>query len=84
MIQISGGKSALWWEQKIQNSGDKCDKYGLMVQGQMIHNQNYLYDNMTRSLCSEKACSSQISYKNWDFVKFHQKYLFLSNSTKNS
>ena len=28
MIQISGGKSALWWEQKRQMSGGKCDKLG--------------------------------------------------------
>ena len=27
MIQISGSKSALWWEQKIQNSGGKCDTF---------------------------------------------------------
>ena len=28
MIQISGGKSALWWEQKRQMSGGKSDKLG--------------------------------------------------------
>ena len=28
MLQISGGKSALWWEQKRQMSGGKCDKLG--------------------------------------------------------
>ena len=28
MIRISGGKSALWWEQKRQMSGGKCDKLG--------------------------------------------------------
>ena len=28
MIQISEGKSALWWEQKRQMSGGKCDKLG--------------------------------------------------------
>ena len=28
MIQISGGKSALWWEQKRQMSGGKSDKVG--------------------------------------------------------
>ena len=29
MIQISGGKSALWWEQKRQMSGGKSDKLGV-------------------------------------------------------
>ena len=28
MIQISGGKSALWWKQKRQMSGGKSDKLG--------------------------------------------------------
>ena len=28
MIQIRGGKSALWWEQKRQMSGGKCIKLG--------------------------------------------------------
>ena len=28
MIQISGGKSALWWDQKRQMSGGKCVKLG--------------------------------------------------------
>ena len=28
MIQISGGKSALWWEQKRQMSGGKRNKLG--------------------------------------------------------
>ena len=28
MIQISEGKSALWWEQKRQMSGGKSDKLG--------------------------------------------------------
>ena len=28
MIQISGGKSALWWEQKRQMSGGKSNKLG--------------------------------------------------------
>ena len=28
MIQISGGKSALWWEQKRQMRGGKSDKLG--------------------------------------------------------
>ena len=28
MIQISGGKSAAWWEQKRQMSGGKSDKLG--------------------------------------------------------
>ena len=28
MILISGGKSALWWEQKRQMSGGKSDKLG--------------------------------------------------------
>ena len=28
MIQISGGKSAFWWEQKRQMSGGKSDKLG--------------------------------------------------------
>ena len=28
MIQISEGKSALWWEQKRQMSGGKSDKFG--------------------------------------------------------
>ena len=28
MIQISEGKSALWWEQKRQMSGGKCVKLG--------------------------------------------------------
>ena len=28
MIQFSGGKIALWWEQKRQMSGGKCDKLG--------------------------------------------------------
>ena len=41
MIQISGGKSALWWEQKRQMSGGKRNKLGggQKWQGQMIHNQ---------------------------------------------
>ena len=28
LIQISGDKSALWWEQKIQMSGGTCDNFG--------------------------------------------------------